>query len=218
MRRFRYITLPLLRPLIAVQLLFGVIYAAYQFAIPYVMLGSNPGPDADLMMTLIVRQSFSNNLFGLRRGGLDAADARDARVGGGLVPRLPARPGGRHDRHHALAPRAQAPDRPRPRRAHLARAAVMLAPVFWLVASSLQTDGQLATRQRTTCCTRRFTAFSRDVEDASTSSATSSTALIICTAAALLATAFASTAGYALARFQLPRRAAVRRSASSARS
>ena len=63
-RRFRHITLPLLRPLIAVQLLFGVIYAAYQFAIPYVMLGRNPGPDADLMMTLIVRQSFSNNLFG----------------------------------------------------------------------------------------------------------------------------------------------------------
>jgi multiple sugar transport system permease protein len=63
-RRFRHITLPLLRPLIAIQLLFGVIYSAYQFAIPYVMLGSNPGPDADLMMTLIVRQSFSNNLFG----------------------------------------------------------------------------------------------------------------------------------------------------------
>ena len=63
-RRFRYITLPLMRPLIAVQLLFGVIYATYQFAIPVVMLGSNPGPDADLMMTLIVRQSFSNNLFG----------------------------------------------------------------------------------------------------------------------------------------------------------
>jgi len=64
LRRFRYITLPLLRPLIAVQLLFGVIYSAYQFAIPYVMLGTNPGPDADLMMTLIVRQSFSNNLLG----------------------------------------------------------------------------------------------------------------------------------------------------------
>jgi multiple sugar transport system permease protein len=63
-KRFRYITLPLLRPLIGVQLLFGVIYAAYQFSIPYVMFGSNPGPDADLMMTLIVRQSFSNNLFG----------------------------------------------------------------------------------------------------------------------------------------------------------
>ena len=63
-RRFRHITLPLLRPLIAIQLLFGVIYAAYQYAIPVVMLGSQPGPDADLMMTLIVRQSFSNNLFG----------------------------------------------------------------------------------------------------------------------------------------------------------
>jgi multiple sugar transport system permease protein len=63
-KRFRYITLPLLRPLIAVQLLFLVIYSTYQFAIPYVMFGSNPGPDADLMMTLIVRQSFSNNLFG----------------------------------------------------------------------------------------------------------------------------------------------------------
>ncbi len=64
MRRFRHITLPLMRPLIGIQLLFGVIYAAYQFAIPWVMLGTNPGPDADLMMTLIVRQSFSNNLFG----------------------------------------------------------------------------------------------------------------------------------------------------------
>jgi multiple sugar transport system permease protein len=64
LKRFRYITLPLLRPLIAVQLLFGVIYSTYQFAIPYVMFGNNPGPDADLMMTLIVRQSFSNNLFG----------------------------------------------------------------------------------------------------------------------------------------------------------
>src|ERR671928_130092 len=63
-RRFRYITLPLMRPLIGIQLLFGVIYSAYQFAIPYVMLGTNPGEDADLMMTLIVRQSFSNNLFG----------------------------------------------------------------------------------------------------------------------------------------------------------
>jgi multiple sugar transport system permease protein len=63
-RRFRHITLPLLRPLIAVQLLFGVIYSTYQFTIPYVMLGSNPGSDADLIMTLIVRQSFSNNLIG----------------------------------------------------------------------------------------------------------------------------------------------------------
>jgi multiple sugar transport system permease protein len=65
LRRLRFITLPLLRPLIGVQLLFGVISAAYQFAIPTVMFGSNPGPDADLMMTFIVRQSFSNQLYGL---------------------------------------------------------------------------------------------------------------------------------------------------------
>jgi multiple sugar transport system permease protein len=63
-RRFRHITLPLLRPLIAIQLLFLVIYSSYQFAIPYIMLGSNPGPSADLLMTLVMRQSFSNNLFG----------------------------------------------------------------------------------------------------------------------------------------------------------
>src|ERR671925_573787 len=63
-QRFRHITLPLLRPLIAIQLLFGVIYSAYQFTIPYIMLGTNPGPSADLLMTLVIRQSFSNNLFG----------------------------------------------------------------------------------------------------------------------------------------------------------
>ena len=43
---------------------FGAATAAYQYAIPVVMLGSTPGPDADLMMTLMVRQSFQNNLFG----------------------------------------------------------------------------------------------------------------------------------------------------------
>ena len=63
-QRFRYITLPLLKPLIGIQLLFGVIYSVYQFAIPYVMLGTNPGPYADLLMTLIVRQAFTNNLLG----------------------------------------------------------------------------------------------------------------------------------------------------------
>jgi multiple sugar transport system permease protein len=63
-RKFRHITLPLMRPLIAIQLLFAVIYSAYQFALPYVMLGTNPGPYADLLMTLVVRQAFTNTLFG----------------------------------------------------------------------------------------------------------------------------------------------------------
>jgi multiple sugar transport system permease protein len=65
LRRFRYVIFPLIRPLFAVQLLFGVIYSSYQFAVPWVMMGSNPGPHADLLMTLVVRESFSNRLVGL---------------------------------------------------------------------------------------------------------------------------------------------------------
>jgi multiple sugar transport system permease protein len=78
--------------------------------------------------------------------------------------------------------------------------AVMLAPVFWLVASSLQNDGQLA-RGSYDLLHPTFTAFTQmwktiDFERYLINSA------IICTTAALLATAFASTAGYALARFR----------------
>jgi multiple sugar transport system permease protein len=78
--------------------------------------------------------------------------------------------------------------------------AVMLAPIFWLVASSLQTDGQLATGAMN-LLDPTFSAFSRmwqtvDFERYLLNS------LIICTVAALAATAFASCAGYALARFR----------------
>jgi multiple sugar transport system permease protein len=78
--------------------------------------------------------------------------------------------------------------------------AVMLAPVFWLVASSLQNDGQLA-RGSYDLLHPTFTAFKDmwktiDFERFLINSA------IICTTAALLATAFASTAGYALARYR----------------
>jgi multiple sugar transport system permease protein len=76
----------------------------------------------------------------------------------------------------------------------------MLAPVFWLVASSLQNDGQLA-RGSYDLLHPTFNAFTQmwktiDFERYLINSA------IICTTAALLATAFASTAGYALARFR----------------
>jgi len=78
--------------------------------------------------------------------------------------------------------------------------AVMLAPVFWLVASSLQNDGQLAQGSHD-LLHPTFQAFKDmwktiDFERYLINSA------IICTTAALLATAFASTAGYALARFR----------------
>jgi multiple sugar transport system permease protein len=78
--------------------------------------------------------------------------------------------------------------------------ALMLAPVFWLVASALQNDGQLA-RGSYDLLHPTFQAFKDmwrtiDFERYLINSA------IICTVAALLATAFASTAGYALARYR----------------
>jgi multiple sugar transport system permease protein len=77
---------------------------------------------------------------------------------------------------------------------------VMLAPIGWLAASSLQTDGQLSTGAYD-LLHPTLTAFSRmwqsvDFERYLINS------LIICTVAALLATGFASLAGYALARFK----------------
>jgi multiple sugar transport system permease protein len=77
---------------------------------------------------------------------------------------------------------------------------VMLSPILWLVASSLQTDGQLS-RGAYDLLSPTFEAFTRmwqtvDFERYLLNS------LIICTVAALCATAFAACAGYALARFQ----------------
>ena len=77
---------------------------------------------------------------------------------------------------------------------------VMLAPVLWLVLSSLQTDGNLA-RGTYDVLHPTFTAF-RDMWSTVEFSRYLVNSVIICTAAAGLATAFASTAGYALARFR----------------
>ena len=175
-RRFRHITLPLLRPLIAIQLLFGVIYAAYQYAIPVVMLGSNPGPDADLMMTLIVRQSFSNNLFGFGAAASVLLMARDARLGGasGTAPSAATwRPP--HDRARTLAAHAPAARQPRARRADLARAGRDARADRLAVAARDADQPAARDRRATTCCTRRSTR-SRRCGRRSTSSATSSTA------------------------------------------
>jgi multiple sugar transport system permease protein len=77
--------------------------------------------------------------------------------------------------------------------------AIMLAPIAWLVISSLQDDGELATGAYD-LLHPTLSAFSGmwdtvDFERYLTNS------LIICTTAALAATALASCAGYALARF-----------------
>jgi len=77
---------------------------------------------------------------------------------------------------------------------------VMIAPVLWLVASSMQTDGNLA-RGTYDLLHPTFRAF-RDMWSTVEFSRYLVNSVIICTAAALLATAFASTAGYALARYK----------------
>jgi multiple sugar transport system permease protein len=78
--------------------------------------------------------------------------------------------------------------------------ALMLAPVFWLVASSLQNDGQLA-QGSYDLLHPTFQAF-KDMWKTIDFERYLINSVIICTIAALLATAFASTAGYALARFR----------------
>ena len=77
---------------------------------------------------------------------------------------------------------------------------VMLAPVFWLVASSLQDDGQLA-RGSYDLLHPTFAAF-RDMWKTIDFERYFINSAIICTTAAGLATAFAATAGYALSRFR----------------
>ena len=78
--------------------------------------------------------------------------------------------------------------------------AIMLAPIFWLVASSLQTDGQLATGAMD-LFKPTFHAFGQMWQTVDFKRYMINS-LIICTVAALIATAFASFAGYALARFR----------------
>jgi multiple sugar transport system permease protein len=77
---------------------------------------------------------------------------------------------------------------------------VMLAPVLWLVISSLQDDRELATGAYD-LLNPTLEAFG-DMWQGVDFERYFLNSMIICTAAALLATAFASTAGYALARFR----------------
>jgi multiple sugar transport system permease protein len=76
---------------------------------------------------------------------------------------------------------------------------VMLAPVFWLVASATQTEGQLANGTYD-LLSPTFQAFS-DMWQTIDFERYLANSIIICTGAAAFATAFASSAGYALARY-----------------
>lgn len=64
---FRHITLPLLKPVLAVVILWGVIGSVYAYNIVAVMFGNGagyPGPNGDLLQVMIQRQSFQNFAFG----------------------------------------------------------------------------------------------------------------------------------------------------------
>jgi multiple sugar transport system permease protein len=77
---------------------------------------------------------------------------------------------------------------------------VMLAPVLWLVVSSLQTRGQLANGEYD-LLHPTLSAFGR-MWDSIDFERYLANSIVVCTGAAALATAFASSAGYALARFR----------------
>lgn len=66
-RQFWSITLPLLKPIIAVQLLFQIIYNVYSYNIVAMMFGNGagyPGEWGDLLMTALQRQTFGYWSFG----------------------------------------------------------------------------------------------------------------------------------------------------------
>ena len=66
-QKFRTITLPMLKPVIAIQMLFQIIYNVYSYNIVIMMFGNGagyPGDWGDLFMTALTRNSFQRWLFG----------------------------------------------------------------------------------------------------------------------------------------------------------
>ena len=64
---FRYITAPLLKPVLSIIILWGVIGSVYAYNIVAVMFGNGagyPGANGDLMQVLIQRQTFQGYAFG----------------------------------------------------------------------------------------------------------------------------------------------------------
>lgn len=66
-QRFRFMTLPLLKPVIAILILHGLIFNVYSFNIVIMMFGNGsgyPGQHGDLLMTHLFRNSFQMWDFG----------------------------------------------------------------------------------------------------------------------------------------------------------
>jgi multiple sugar transport system permease protein len=67
-QRVRYITMPMLRPVIAVVLLFGIIATVYSFNVVFTMFGRGTGYAGewgDVLTTMIYRNSFGQLNFGV---------------------------------------------------------------------------------------------------------------------------------------------------------
>jgi multiple sugar transport system permease protein len=63
-QRFRYVTLPLLRPVIGIVLILGLIYTLKVFDIIYIMTGGGPANETQIFATWSYNLSFSQQLFG----------------------------------------------------------------------------------------------------------------------------------------------------------
>lgn len=64
LQRFRYITLPLLKPTIGVCILVGMILSFRLFDLIQVMTGGGPADSTEILITLLYEEAFTNGEFG----------------------------------------------------------------------------------------------------------------------------------------------------------
>ncbi|AFK20868.1 sugar ABC transporter permease (plasmid) [Haloferax mediterranei ATCC 33500] len=63
--KFRYITMPQLKPVSVVIVLLMVVWTLINFTVPYVLLGSSPSDSGKVLMLFIYNYAFTNWSFGL---------------------------------------------------------------------------------------------------------------------------------------------------------
>ena len=136
-QRFRLVTLPLLRPILAVLVVFSTIWDFKIFDQIYVMAQGVPDRAADTAAVTAYRESFALGHYGDGLGGRRRPLPRPARLLDRL--RAPDREGGRR---HDLAPAARLEVRRDAR--GLARS--RCSRVYWVVITSLKPRSEIYTR------------------------------------------------------------------------
>lgn len=63
--KFRYITLPQLKPVTAVIVLLMIVWSFINFTIPYLLLGQNPSKSGEVLMLFIYNVAFNDLSYGL---------------------------------------------------------------------------------------------------------------------------------------------------------